>query len=335
MKDFIKRNSPVFVIGALTLFVFLIIIVLSQKNLSQRPQLVAVSEKELISPHTYTLGKENAPITLVEFSDFECPGCKAFQPAVKQVYQWYSDYLRVGFRHFPLPQHKDAKLAAIATQAAGNQGKFWEYADLLFENQSNLSRENLIAYAEQLGLDVQKFQNDLNNSGFDSIVNEDISLGLKLGVNSTPTLFLNGKMMQIKDANDFEDQLTTAVEQVDKNAKKTTQDQTKQSSSSSSNVLTYAEIDKTHGTLEISYTDQGFILKNTNALQGQLVRWTNKTNKDMVFEQLMPTYEELKKLITVRPGQTFEFRLYKDGLWTYEENVTKNFGSILVSKPEL
>ncbi len=123
---------PVMIIGAITVLIFLGIVVMSQKRPPTGPGLTEVSKEGLISDHTYTMGNPNALVTLVEFSDFECPFCKAIHPIVNNLAQLYPNQLKIAYRHFPLPQHKLATKAAEGAQIAGGMGKFWEYVDILF-----------------------------------------------------------------------------------------------------------------------------------------------------------------------------------------------------------
>lgn len=140
-----------------------------------------------------TLGSSDARVTVVEFGDFECPACGSLHPILKQVKAQYADQsVRFVYRQFPLTQvHDHAQLAAEASLAAEAQGKFWEYHDLLFENQSNLTREDLERYAEQLGLNVDEFRAALDDHRYADQINSDVADGYSLGVPGTPTLFIN------------------------------------------------------------------------------------------------------------------------------------------------
>jgi protein-disulfide isomerase len=138
------------------------------------------------------LGSETAPLTLVEYGDYECPFCGAAHPSVKQVIQ-VRRRARFAYRHFPLTQiHPHAGQAAEAAEAAGAQGRFWQYHDLLFENQDRLSTRDLVGYAQALGLDVERFVTDLEQRTYTPRVREDFISGVRSGVNGTPTLFVNG-----------------------------------------------------------------------------------------------------------------------------------------------
>jgi len=155
-----------------------------------------------IANATTTSGPENAPITVVLFSDFQCPYCAGAASATHEIQQAYGDKVRVVFRQFPLPFHRNAHLAAEASLAAHAQGKFWPMHDLLFANQGALDRESLSAYARELQLDVAAFDRALDGHTFSNAVDADLQLGVSLGVNGTPTMFLNRK--RVPNASDVE-----------------------------------------------------------------------------------------------------------------------------------
>ena len=155
---------------------------------------------------------ENAQTILVEFSDFECPSCASVSPIVQDVSQKYPE-LTVLYRHFPLSFHRNSKQAAIASEAASLQGKFWEYHDELFLNTPNLSKQDLEIYAEKTGLDVAKFKQDLSNPDVVAKVSKDMDDGEKLNINGTPTFYLihQGQIEPIRLSN--QDSLLDAVSQ--------------------------------------------------------------------------------------------------------------------------
>ena len=145
-------------------------------------------------------GDKEALATLIEYSDFQCPACGSYYPIVKKVSEDLSAKVRFAYRHFPLPQHKNAKLAATVAEAAGKQGKFWEMHDLIFQNQSDWSEDKNAAilfakYAQDIGLDLARFQTDIASDDIKAKIENDYKSGVKAGVNSTPSFFLNGKKM--------------------------------------------------------------------------------------------------------------------------------------------
>jgi protein-disulfide isomerase len=138
-------------------------------------------------------GPEDAPITLVEYGDYQCPHCARAHPIVKTVQEALGENLRFVFRNFPLSSlHEDAENAAEAAEIAGESGKFWEMHDTLFEHQRSLGEESLVEYAVSLGLDEQIFLNDLTAHTYNGRIRRDFIGGAKSGVNGTPTFFING-----------------------------------------------------------------------------------------------------------------------------------------------
>jgi len=143
-------------------------------------------------------GNPEATVTLVEYSDFQCPACAAFQPIVEEVMDEYGDSLSFEYKHFPLPIHPYAQQAAVAAEAAGQQGKFFEYHDALFDNQKTwvnaASPSSLfIQYAEQLGLDVPLFRKHIKSSVLRDKVRAGFAEGRELDITGTPSFFLNGE----------------------------------------------------------------------------------------------------------------------------------------------
>jgi protein-disulfide isomerase len=140
-------------------------------------------------------GPRNAPVTIVAFSDFECPFCSRVVPTLKELEKQYEGKIRVAFKHQPLPFHPNAKLAASASMAAHEQGKFWEFHDLLFANQRALDRASLEKHAEALRLDMKKFRAALDSNKFEQQISADSAEGMRIGANGTPTFFINGRQV--------------------------------------------------------------------------------------------------------------------------------------------
>lgn len=139
------------------------------------------------------LGPSNARITLVEFSDFECPYCSLAVVEIRSLMTAYPKDVKLIYKQFPLSMHAHAPLAAAASLAAKDQGKFWEMHDILFKNFRKLSRENILAFAKDLGLDMDKFKSDLDSKKYESVIQKDVADGEAVGVYGTPALFINGK----------------------------------------------------------------------------------------------------------------------------------------------
>jgi protein-disulfide isomerase len=140
-------------------------------------------------------GSRNAKVTVVAFSDFQCPFCTRGEASIKQLQETYGDKVRVVFRNMPLPFHKDARLAAAAALAAHEQGKFWEYHDTLFANQQALDRASLEGHAQKLGLDMARFKSALDTNKFEQTIVADVAEAQRLGVTGTPTFFVNGRAL--------------------------------------------------------------------------------------------------------------------------------------------
>src|SRR6202049_1093313 len=145
-----------------------------------------------IRPLDHVQGPEDAPYTLVEYGDYECPDCGRLYVILRDLHKEIPSQLRIVFRHYPLSGvHHHAQQAAEAAEAAGAQGKFWEMHTLLFERQDALHSKDLIRYAGELSLDVERFRNELKNATHSERVRADFIAGVQNGVNHTPGLFLN------------------------------------------------------------------------------------------------------------------------------------------------
>ncbi|MGH7845298.1 MAG: thioredoxin domain-containing protein [Candidatus Binatia bacterium] len=142
------------------------------------------------------VGPENAPVTIVEFSDFQCPFCQKSQQILKKIRETYGDRVRLVYRDFPIPEiHPQATKAAVAARCAGEQGKFWPYHDMLFSNQQRLDQADLIRYARDLGLSAPQFEQCLSTDRFAGAVADDIAEARSLGLSSTPMFFVNGRIL--------------------------------------------------------------------------------------------------------------------------------------------
>ncbi len=157
---------------------------------------ITISEKD------HVRGKGGAKVTIVEFADFQCPACRAYEPLVRKVVEDNKDTVQLVFRNFPLTQiHPNALLAAKAAEAAGVQGKFWEMHDVLYDKQDEWSsalnaRDKFMVYATTLGLDMTKFAQDLNSKEIEDKIRAEMKEGVALGVQGTPSFFVNGKKIE-------------------------------------------------------------------------------------------------------------------------------------------
>ena len=167
--------------------------IVGNKQPAQEEAVVAETENLLREENSIMAGPADAKVTVVEFADFQCPACASFYPVMKQAKEKYSDQsVSFVFRHYPLPQHEHAQLAAEAAEAAHAQGKFWEYHDILFENQPEFEKDQLIEYAEQIGLNMEEFNTALDSRTYRDVVLADLADGRAIGVPGTPSIYING-----------------------------------------------------------------------------------------------------------------------------------------------
>lgn len=184
---------------------------------------LAPSLIELLSlgPDDHMQGDREAKVTLVEYSDFQCPACASYHPLLEQLVMDFGGDILFVYRHFPLKSiHKNAELAARAAEAAGKQGKFWEMHDTIFEHQNEWSNESdartiFLRYGERLELEKAKFDADLVSQDVKGKVDQDLKSGEALGVNATPTFFLNGK--KIENPRTYEELKTIIQKGIDEN----------------------------------------------------------------------------------------------------------------------
>lgn len=174
----------------------LVLAVFGFGKLAQQDAAKGEVRKEIVVENRLIKGAENPKVTVIEYSDFQCPACRAVFPLVKQLES--KEGVAVVYRHLPLSNiHKYAQIGAEAAEAAADQGKFWEYHDILFERQDQWSTSSdvngtLVEYAKELGLDADRFARDLEERKFKDVVLGDSQEGLRLGVKGTPTFFVNG-----------------------------------------------------------------------------------------------------------------------------------------------
>ena len=176
-------------------------------------------EPRVVDAGDQTKGDLTAPLTLVEYSDFQCPACRAYSSLLKQVKEEFDDKLLFVYRHFPLPNHLNSVAAAGAAEAVGLQGKFWEMHDVIFENQKEWSekpktqaKELFTSYARELGLDMERFAVDWESKEIADKISNAQAEATRLKLNGTPTFFLNGKLISNPTSLDkFRELLNTAL----------------------------------------------------------------------------------------------------------------------------
>lgn len=153
-----------------------------------------------VSATDHILGSSTAVVTLVEYSDFQCPACELYYPLISRLYNEASSTLRLVYRHFPLSQHANAMPASLASEAAAQQGKFWQMYDQLFSGHTDWTELSdpapvFLGYAVKIGLDPEKFKTDLASSSLKSFINSQQDEGIHIGINQTPTFFVNGQLI--------------------------------------------------------------------------------------------------------------------------------------------
>jgi len=182
LKTFLFISGGLIIIGAIW-----IAIVLQQEKVDYQ---LAAEDRPI-------LGNSQATVVVEEFSDFQCPACRAAVPVVKGIVNKYKNQIKFIYRHFPLLKiHPRAYDAALASECANDQGKFWQYHDLLFANQPNFKRSQLMEYARELGLDSEQFSACLQSRARRQIVDADLQKARELNLNSTPTFIVNGQIIR-------------------------------------------------------------------------------------------------------------------------------------------
>ena len=192
--------------------VVLIAAVFGLIQIANSPQTSSTSSEKLpqVTKEDPVTGNPNAKVTLMEYSDFQCPACAAYHPLVKQLLANYNGKIYFVYRYFPLAAtHQNAMISSLAAYSAGLQNKFWEMHDMLFQAQnswatSSKAKETFMDYAKKLDLDIDKFKTDLESDKGKNFINDTYNKGQAIGVNSTPTFFINGsKIQNPRTYNDF------------------------------------------------------------------------------------------------------------------------------------
>jgi protein-disulfide isomerase len=165
-------------------------------------ELSPAMETDQIHPLDYVKGNASSTVVVMEYSDFQCPACRSYLPLVRQVTQEYGDKIAFVYRHFPLTSiHFNAEFAARAAEAARKQGKFWEMHDILFEKQLEWEKESDVQkyfenYAGLIGISVEQFKMDFSSDETKNFVRAEMAFGRKIGINATPTFYVNGKKIE-------------------------------------------------------------------------------------------------------------------------------------------
>lgn len=202
-----EEAKGLIITGVVTAIILIGGIFLVSKNSSPNKPVVA-NPALLIRSNSHQTNP-SAKVTVVEFGDYQCPACGEAYPITKQVLQTYGTKINFIFRNFPLPQHKNAPMAAEAAEAANAQGKFWEMHDKLYETQNDWSNldnplDTFVGYAKGLGLDTNKFKTDVAGNKYIDFITSDTNDGNNLSISATPTFFVNGIILPgVPAFNDF------------------------------------------------------------------------------------------------------------------------------------
>lgn len=199
----ISTTALIILITSILCIAFFGVLVYSAKQKKQE-RIAQGATQVQIKDTGWVRGNPDAGVIITEFSDLQCPACAIHEGNVQKILAEFEGKVALRYKHFPLTGHKYAVIAARAAEAAGKQEKFWEMHDLLFVKQQELSdssdpKEKLTAYAKQLELDVDAFTKDLDSKELETIINQQRDEGINIGVNSTPTFFINGKLMNTPD----------------------------------------------------------------------------------------------------------------------------------------
>lgn len=187
-------------VGVLTLLIIVGAAIFLSGAPQQTESTTVADAKTLIKGDSHATNPKGAKVTIVEFGDYQCPACGSAHPVIKKLLGDYKEKITVVFRNFPLDSvHKNAQIGAEAAESAAVQGKFWEMHDMLYERQSEWSeldkpQDLLVTYAKELKLDTNKFKEDLEKKTYATKIKADYDDGIRLGINSTPTFFINGKL---------------------------------------------------------------------------------------------------------------------------------------------
>ena len=228
--DITQMNKIVVIILSVVLGLGFVGFIIFAKESKKKTTPEGTDQIFTLSDKGMTKGDANAPLTLVEFADFQCPFCGEVDPVLDAVLADYDGKVKFVFKHFPLLSiHKNALPAAIAAEAAGMQDKFWEMKSILFERQQEWSSlpsadKKFEEYAKEIGLDVEKFKVDMKNDELSKKIDEQRGEGISVGVTSTPTFFVNGKKVELQSlsVNAFKDIFDAELAKVQPNEKSET-----------------------------------------------------------------------------------------------------------------
>lgn len=211
------ENKIIIAIAVVTLAILIGGTILVTKTGNRSQPKAEITKADLIGDARHSIGNPQAKVTVVEIADFQCPACAVANPHIKTILKEHKDDVYYVYRHFPLSQHQNAFLSAEASEAAGEQNKFWEMFDLLYEKQKDWQDlikpvDKFTQYAKDLGLNGEQFKKALEEGKYKDVVQKDYESGTKIGIKATPSFYING----ILYSGDFS-QLKIAVEEQLKN----------------------------------------------------------------------------------------------------------------------
>ena len=196
-KPLLGREAKILLLIGLPIVLLFAVLAVRNAGGDEAPAVSVEQQRLLVREDSPALGPADAPVSLVVFSDFQCPACASAEPLLKDLMTRHEGKIRIAFRHNPLRMHRWAVHAVQAAEAAGAQGKFWEMHDLLFSHQQHLQLKHLREYAEQLELDMVRFSADLGEHTYLQRVREHILSGEQSGVRGTPGFFVDGKLVDV------------------------------------------------------------------------------------------------------------------------------------------
>ena len=325
--NFIKRNIPIFLTGAVLLVIFIVIIALSQTKTAKTPELVTVKDINYIAPHTYLLGFPEAPFSVVMFSNYSSSQEKECLTVLLDLYRENRNYLNAAVRPYST---KDTDiLKAKATQLAGDQNKFWEYLEEVFD--INGTQEEASALASKLGLEVKAFNQKLNGDEISAIISADLADAKRLRVTATPTIFVNEEKVEVSSPEELRQKIQEMIDRL-KAGNPADSSKTADSSEAESKKkeLTPDQKKRVETIQEIYYTDSGWSPADIPIFKGQTVRWTNNTEEPIILVPLDKNYEDLRSPREILPGESLEFKFPSGGLFRYEERKSFNWGMLTI-----
>ncbi len=330
---FFKRNTPIYITGGALLILFIIIIGISQTREAPPPELSAVEGVDIIAGHTYIMGSPEAANELVMFTDYTSPEDTNYHEVLQRIYGDNSRQIKVALRHFPIK--KEAFISSKAAQAAGEQGKFWEYSTALYSK--TLEGADLMAWENQdyanlakgLGIDTKAFSRDLEDESLESIINTDIEHGKALGVEKTPAFFFNEEMLFFTDPLSLEQKIQEEMDRIEEYGNKESETASSSENSDSRrkrpSVKQERELQRVR---VISFLEEGWDPKRTSVVKGQRVQWINETEEEIILRPLDKHYKDLSEDIPIQPGESIEFKFTVPGTWRYREVISGAWGSI-------